>query len=116
MATYQGADIQISFPVEAGSLTHSYASGEMALLYGDGYAQGYADGLAAADTSAAYNQGYADGFADGSVFYRMRAWDITLGRYVYWTVQGVVDDLGLEYTGPGPLIDIVAADKAPPSI
>ena len=37
---------------------------------------------------------------------RMRADDATLGRPVYWD-SAIIDSLGDDYTGPGPLTDIV---------
>lgn len=43
------------------------------------------------------------------VNYRMRGFDSSLGRVVYWTAT-FVDSTGSEYTGPGPLIDIVASN------
>jgi len=42
----------------------------------------------------------------GGVAYRMRAYDATLGREVFWSSQGI-DDTGASYGGPGPLSDIV---------
>ena len=42
----------------------------------------------------------------GGVAYRMRAYDATLGREVFWSSQGI-DDTGNSYGGPGPLSDIV---------
>lgn len=45
----------------------------------------------------------------GGVLYRMRAKDTTLSRYVFWTTTEI-DDTGAEYTGPGPLLDIVVQD------
>lgn len=40
--------------------------------------------------------------------HRMRAYDQTLGRDVYWD-SGVVDLTGDDYTGPGPLQDVVVS-------
>lgn len=40
--------------------------------------------------------------------YRMRAYDETLGRVVYWTTI-YIDKTGAEYTGPGPLTDIIVS-------
>ncbi len=50
-----------------------------------------------------------DGFygSGGGVTYRMRARDIVLDRYVYWNSTAVIDSTGANYTGPGPLVDIV---------
>lgn len=47
--------------------------------------------------------------AVSSVRYRMRARDTTLGRTVYWT-SSVIDGAGDDYTGPGPLTDIVVSE------
>jgi hypothetical protein len=38
--------------------------------------------------------------------YRMRGYDSTLARYVYWDSISI-DELGAAYDGPGPVIDIV---------
>lgn len=38
--------------------------------------------------------------------YRMRAYDTTLLRFVYWDAPAI-DTLGSTYSGPGPLSDIV---------
>ena len=43
------------------------------------------------------------------VRYRMRGYDNSLTRIVYWTTA-FVDSVGTEYTGPGPLIDIVVSN------
>lgn len=40
------------------------------------------------------------------VSYRMRGFDTTLARTVYWT-SDIVDASGTDYTGPGPLTTIV---------
>lgn len=40
--------------------------------------------------------------------YRMRAYDQTLAREVYWTTV-YIDSTGAEYTGPGPLVDIIVS-------
>ena len=50
--------------------------------------------------------------ASGGVTYRMRANDGTLGYPVYWE-STIVDDLGVDYPGPGPLTDVVLAEKIP---
>jgi hypothetical protein len=42
----------------------------------------------------------------GSVVYRMRGFDATLNRLVYWDADSV-DSTGAQYSGPGPLSDIV---------
>ena len=44
--------------------------------------------------------------AGPDIIYRMRAYDSTLGRIVFWN-SGVIDSSGLDYTGPGPLSDVV---------
>jgi hypothetical protein len=45
--------------------------------------------------------------SSGDAFtYRMRGYDTTLARFVYWTASEV-DGTGSNYTGPGPLQDIV---------
>lgn len=41
----------------------------------------------------------------------MRAFDTTLGQPVYWIVNDVVDETGAQYTGPGPLTDIVWIER-----
>jgi hypothetical protein len=38
--------------------------------------------------------------------YRMRAYDSTLTRIVFWT-SDTIDTLGADYTGPGPITDVV---------
>lgn len=38
--------------------------------------------------------------------YAMRAYDTTLGQYVYWRTADL-DPTGEFYDGPGPLVDIV---------
>jgi hypothetical protein len=40
------------------------------------------------------------------VTYRMRGKDGTLGRLVFWNSTSI-DSSGTDYTGPGPLTDIV---------
>jgi hypothetical protein len=40
------------------------------------------------------------------LYYRMRARDTTLARLVFWNSL-VVDTLGADYPGPGPLTDVV---------
>lgn len=40
------------------------------------------------------------------VVYRMRARDTTLNRFVFWT-SDIVDVLGSDYAGPGPIVDPV---------
>jgi len=40
------------------------------------------------------------------VIYRMRAYDSTLAQMVYWE-SIIVDSAGVDYTGPGPLVDVV---------
>jgi hypothetical protein len=47
------------------------------------------------------------GGTGGGVTYRMRARDASLGRYVFWDSEDSIDTLGAQYTGPGPLTDIV---------
>jgi hypothetical protein len=42
------------------------------------------------------------------ITYRMRGTDDSLGEPVYWT-SSLVDELGDDYTGPGPLSDIVVS-------
>lgn len=42
--------------------------------------------------------------------YRMRGIDGTLGRTVYWN-STVIDDVGADYAGPGPLTDVVISEK-----
>lgn len=88
-----------------------YAAGEAAHAsdYSDGYAAGEA--AHANDYSNGYTAGYTAGYAAGAasvpLVYRMRAKDTTLGEIVYWNSIGSIDGTGAEYTGPGPLIDIV---------
>jgi hypothetical protein len=43
---------------------------------------------------------------ESGIAYRMRAYDATLGREVFWNSVGI-DDQGSAYGGPGPLSDIV---------
>jgi hypothetical protein len=43
---------------------------------------------------------------ESGIAYRMRGYDATLGRVVFWSSVGV-DDTGNAYGGPGPLSDIV---------
>jgi hypothetical protein len=38
--------------------------------------------------------------------YRMRAYDTTLAQSVFWGSSSI-DTLGADYTGPGPLSDVV---------
>lgn len=38
--------------------------------------------------------------------YRMRAYDETLNEYVFWAAEEI-DPNGANYTGPGPLVDVV---------
>lgn len=45
----------------------------------------------------------------GGITFRMRAIDTTLARTVYWD-STAIDDTGTDYTGPGPLIDIVISE------
>ncbi len=40
--------------------------------------------------------------------HRMRAYDSTLGREVYWD-SGIVDTAGNDYGGPGPLQGVVCS-------
>jgi len=47
--------------------------------------------------------------APSGVGYRMRGFDTTLGRQVYW-LSPVIDTPGSDYTGPGPLTGIVVSD------
>lgn len=42
--------------------------------------------------------------------FRMRAFDTTLGRIVYWT-SSTIDTAGVDYTGPGPLTDVVISQR-----
>lgn len=44
--------------------------------------------------------------SEGGAIYRMRAFDSTLARIVFWNAP-IVDTLGASYGGPGPLIDVV---------
>lgn len=47
--------------------------------------------------------------SDGpALFYKMRGFDVTLGRSVYWGTAAE-DATGAEYTGPGPLTEIVVS-------
>jgi len=46
----------------------------------------------------------------GGTTYRMKAKDTTLDSIVYWYSIGI-DNNGLQYTGPGPLIDITYLSK-----
>lgn len=50
------------------------------------------------------------GAGAGGVKFRMRAFDSTLGRIVYWNAPDT-DPLGASYSGPGPLSDIVVSEK-----
>lgn len=45
----------------------------------------------------------------GGVTYRMRANDGTLGYPVYWE-SVAIDALGNDYSGPGPLTDVVVSE------
>lgn len=45
----------------------------------------------------------------GGITYRMRGFDTSLNRYVYWD-STTVDSAGADYGGPGPLTDIVVQD------
>jgi len=38
--------------------------------------------------------------------YRMRAFDSSLARVVFWNAS-IVDSTGASYGGPGPLVDVV---------
>ena len=40
---------------------------------------------------------------------RMRATDTTLGRVVYWS-SAIVDETGVDYAGPGPLVSVVVSN------
>jgi hypothetical protein len=40
--------------------------------------------------------------------YRMRAFDSGLGRMVFWN-SPMVDGAGLDYAGPGPILDVVVS-------
>lgn len=42
----------------------------------------------------------------GALVYRMRGYDGTLGYNVYW-LSVTIDTAGVQYTGPGPLSNIV---------
>lgn len=42
----------------------------------------------------------------GGILYRMRAYDTSLARHVYWNYDSI-DSLGAGYAGPGPIIDVV---------
>ena len=44
-----------------------------------------------------------------AIVYRMRAYDSGLGRTVYWTTEAV-DSIGENYTGPGPISDVVVSN------
>ena len=50
-----------------------------------------------------------DLFAGVLRVYRMRAFDLTLGRLVYW-FAATPDVLSVEYEGPGPLDNIVISN------
>lgn len=45
-----------------------------------------------------------------AVNYRMRGFDTTLTRLVFWTAT-IIDTGGAQYTGPGPLTDVVIQDE-----
>lgn len=44
-----------------------------------------------------------------SLTYRMRADDGTLGYPVYWD-SAIIDGAGVNYSGPGPLTDVVVSE------
>ena len=44
--------------------------------------------------------------ASSGVSYRMRGYDTTLARYVYWS-SSTIDSGAASYAGPGPVLDIV---------
>jgi hypothetical protein len=44
--------------------------------------------------------------SSGGAIYRMRGFDSTLGRIVYWQTSSV-DGTASSYAGPGPVTDIV---------
>jgi hypothetical protein len=46
------------------------------------------------------------------IVYRMRAYDNTLAVPVYWNAT-VIDAIGTQYSGPGPLVDIVVSNIIP---
>lgn len=46
--------------------------------------------------------------AGGALTYYMRGYDGTLSRNVYW-LSVVIDTAGVQYTGPGPLSNVVIA-------
>jgi hypothetical protein len=50
--------------------------------------------------------GYAAGYQGPVLKFRMRAWDNTLGMYVFWS-SDTIDAPGSDYVGPGPLIRVV---------
>jgi hypothetical protein len=56
-------------------------------------------------TSSAAISGSAIG-SGGALVYRMRGYDGTLGYSVYW-ISVSIDTSGAQYTGPGPLSNIV---------
>jgi hypothetical protein len=65
-------------------------------------------------TTAPYNRSFAGagvGLAEipvPSLTYRMRAYDTTLARLVFWN-SPMIDGAGLDYAGPGPLLDVVVS-------
>lgn len=46
------------------------------------------------------------GGGGGGITYRMRGYDTTEGRYVFWG-SSTIDSGATKYTGPGPVLDIV---------
>ncbi len=59
------------------------------------------------DTSNGWREPDAQAVASGNGrTYRMRGYDATLARIVYWNASGI-DTTGASYTGPGALSQII---------
>ena len=96
--------------VEADTYSSDAYSGAVAtpvILVGGGqeYLSYYGGAFTGADASLVDLSGTG---GVGGPQYRMRGFDTTLTRPVYWTTS-TIDSTGTEYTGPGPLTGIVVS-------
>jgi hypothetical protein len=84
-----------------------YVSNQIDATFGgvqDGAGGDFMSGQVSSTSSAAIS-GSTIG-SGGSLVYRMRGYDTTLGYNVYWLAV-TIDTAGSQYTGPGPLSNIV---------
>jgi hypothetical protein len=60
--------------------------------------------------SGAFGGGSGKFSFKGAVKYRMRGFDTTLSRIVYWE-SNLIDTAATDYGGPGPVNDIMVSNK-----